>query len=216
MASTKEEKIKNLESKLKEIVGKEKENTKDLKGDVKIDTKKIKEAPVGVSPEIQKQEKLEEIEQEKRQINFPNSVSELKTNANFRAQGLEFDDSVIASSGGRLESNLNDIPSNTVKDEQRKKEEAYQTAKLMYEESEGQRRIDVGREVMQARVVSPLAMNTAITADAGRRVGMLIRIRKLIMRMEKEHINCKIKKRVSKECRGKLEMLSKENIIKRR
>lgn len=173
MASTKEEKIKNLESKLKEIVGKEKENTKDLKGDVKIDTKKIKEAPVGVSPEIQKQEKLEEIEQEKRQINFPNSVSELKTNANFRAQGLEFDDSVIASSGGRLESNLNDIPSNTVKDEQRKKEEAYQTAKLMYEESEGQRRIDVGREVMQARVVSPLAMNTAITADAGRRVGML-------------------------------------------
>lgn len=142
MASTKEEKIKNLESKLKEIVRKK--------------------------PEIKKENTAPIEEDEKPQVNIPNSVSELKASGSFRSESLGFDAPVVAGPGGRLENDLRDVPQPAKLDEQRKKEEAYQTAKLMYEQSESQRRIDSGRELMRVQAPAPAPMGSGFAAASNR------------------------------------------------
>ncbi len=168
MVNTKEERAKSLESKLKNLIEK-----KGAKTEIENSKKNIK--PEKTSIETAEENEPEQVVEKKSHLNFPNSVSEFKNSNNFRPEVLGLDEPIVANPGGRLENDLRSIPQDTpiVKDEHRKSEEVYQTAKLMYDESERQRRVDVGREVMQARVTSPLMTNPTMGIGTGRRVDMI-------------------------------------------
>lgn len=168
MANTKEERIKNLEYKLKNLIGE-----KEAKPE--IENSKKDKKPEKASIKIVRENEPEQVVEKKSRLNFPSSVSEFKNSNNFRTDVLGLDEPIVVNPGGRLENDLRNIPQDIpiVKDEHKKSEEVYQTAKLMYDESEGQRRVNVGREVMQARTTSPLMTNPTMNIGTGRRVDML-------------------------------------------
>lgn len=154
-----DDKIKNLEEKLRALVNKKKvetSNQKDSKPDTKVE-KKV---------EVKKlSEEIEDIPEEKEQI-FSNNTQPRFIPEALRPSGLSFSDPVVGGPGGRLEGNLADVPNSSNTETQKKQEEAYQTAKLMYDESENRRRIQTGREVMRAPTASPLSRDPLLSGNS--------------------------------------------------
>jgi hypothetical protein len=154
MVEIKNDKIKSLEEKLRALVQKNKTPDKskpEVKAEKKPETKKPSE------------ETEEELPEEKEQV-FSDVGSSRFIPADLRPSGLSFSNPVGGPSG-RLEGNLGDVPSPSGTEMQKKQEEAYQTAKLMYEEREN-RRIQTGREVMRAPSASPLSRDPLLAGNS--------------------------------------------------
>ena len=159
MAEVKNDKIKSLEEKLRNLVSKKKTESlsqKENKSEVKVDKKtEISNTPIDVE---------EELPENKAQTFSSNDPSRFIPE-DLRPSGLSFSEPT-GGFNGTLERNLGDVPAPTDTDSQKKQEEAYQTAKLMYEENDNKRRVQTGREVMRAPSVSPLSRDPLLAGNS--------------------------------------------------